>query len=139
MSATLTPERIELGRFLTVSAARFKDGHTKVEMFSGAIDAEWHQLLDSSDYAEFCTQHAGQQVGHVRLKGSGEIAWVTAYEALYGSLPEVWFTDAAGEVDIEAVDRYRTTGVVVAEWDCSPIGGGDGDDVVPEPREIAAA
>lgn len=139
MSATLTPEKVELGRFFTVSAGRFKDGHTTVEMFSGAIDAEWHQLLDSPEYAEFSTQHAGQQIGHAPLKGLGEIAWVTAYEALFGPLPQVWFTNAAGEVDTEALDHYRTTGVVVAEWDCSPIGGGDGDDVVPEPREIAAA
>lgn len=95
MSATLTPEKVELGRFFTVSAARFKDGHATVEMFSGAIDAEWHELLDSPEFAEFCTQHADQQIGHALLKGSGEIAWVTAYEKLFGPLPEVWFTNAA--------------------------------------------
>ncbi|MCX4960056.1 hypothetical protein OG523_40285 [Streptomyces virginiae] len=35
-------------------------------------------------------------------------------------------------VDELAVVRYRETGTVVAEWDCSPVGGSDGDDLTPE-------
>ncbi|MFJ9840084.1 hypothetical protein ACIRYZ_06370 [Kitasatospora sp. NPDC101155] len=46
----------------------------------------------------------------------------------YGPLPQVWFTDAEGTVDTGALARYRETGQVWAEWDCSPAPG-DGDAV----------
>ncbi|MBT2676630.1 hypothetical protein J7E95_38780 [Streptomyces sp. ISL-14] len=127
----------ELGRFFTVSARRFTEGHIAPEMFSTAIDAEWHRLLKSPEYTEFSQAHAGQVLGHVPVKGSGEIGWVSAYEAAYGKLPEVWFTREDGSVDTEALNRYQETGIVVAEWDCTPTGGDD--EAAPKTREKAAA
>ncbi|MEU6244193.1 hypothetical protein [Streptomyces sp. NPDC047024] len=135
MKSTLTPERVELGRFFKVAVRRFKAGHPTAEMFSGAVDAEWHRMLSSPAYAAFCTEHAGTLIGHAENSGFGEISWVTAYEEMFGPLPEVWFADADGQVDAAALARYRETGEVVAEWDCSPTGGDD-DDVVPRRREV---
>ncbi len=40
--------------------------------------------------------------------------------------------DANGTVDAQAVARYRQTDTVVAERDCGPAGGSDGDDLTPE-------
>ncbi|QTE00667.1 hypothetical protein [Streptomyces cyanogenus] len=137
MSTTLSPERIELGRFFAVAAERLAAGHAVVEMFSGAIDAEWHRFLDDPAYATFCADHAGGVLGHAAAAGAGEISWVAAYEEMFGMLPECWFTDADGKVDTDALTRYRQTGIVVAEWDCSPTSG-DGDDVVPPEPEKAA-
>ncbi|GHE04125.1 hypothetical protein [Streptomyces alanosinicus] len=136
MSTTLTPERVELGRFFTVAAARLAAGHTVVEMFSGAVDAEWHRFLDEPGYKAFSTDHAGHVLGHAPTAGSGDISWVTAYEKLFGPLPEVWFTGADGRIDAVALARYRETGVVVAEWDCSPTGG-DSDDLAAGTRQKA--
>ncbi|MFF7705678.1 hypothetical protein [Streptomyces lydicus] len=39
-------------------------------------------------------------------------------------------------MDQDALARYRETGTVVAEWDCSPTGG-EGDDVAPDRPETA--
>ncbi|MGW4384852.1 hypothetical protein ACWEMJ_33920, partial [Kitasatospora sp. NPDC004531] len=50
--------------------------------------------------------------------------------AAYGSVPEIWFTDADGELDAEALRRYLTTGTLWAKWDCGPIEGTDGDELV---------
>ncbi|MFJ3877437.1 hypothetical protein ACIPW5_08275 [Streptomyces sp. NPDC090077] len=122
---------IELGRFLTITGQRFKDGDTAPEMFSGAIDAAWHEMLGTPEYAALCEETAGQPIRHVENNGFGPIAWVAAYEEAYGPLPEIWFTDAEGNVDEEGLARYRETGRVVAEWDCGPAGG-DGDDLAPE-------
>ncbi|WP_256177149.1 hypothetical protein [Kitasatospora aureofaciens] len=55
---------------------------------------------------------------------------MSAYEEAYGPLPEIWFTNADGAVNSEALARYRNSGEVWAEWDCSPAPG-DGDDLVP--------
>ncbi|MFI0169510.1 hypothetical protein [Streptomyces sp. NPDC017095] len=78
----------------------------------------------------------GQPIRHVADNGHGPIAWVAAYEAAYGPLPEIWFTDADGTVGQDVVARYRETGTVVAEWDCGPAGG-DGGDVAPDQPETA--
>ncbi len=43
-------------------------------------------------------------------------------------MPEIWFTGADGTVDTESLGRYRDTGEVWAEWNCSPAPG-DGDDL----------
>ncbi len=58
------------------------------------------------------------------------VSWVSAYEETYGPLPEIWFTDTAGAVNTEALARYRNSGQVWAEWNCSPVPG-DGDDLIP--------
>ncbi|MDP9952362.1 MULTISPECIES: hypothetical protein [Streptomyces] len=120
----------ELRRFLTITGQRFKAGQSAPEMFSPAVDAAWHALLGTPAYEALCLESAGQPIQHVANNGYGPIAWVAAYEEAYGTLPEIWFTDADGTADREAIARYRETGTVVAEWDCGPVGG-DGDDVAP--------
>ncbi|WKX70919.1 hypothetical protein [Streptomyces sp. XD-27] len=135
MSTPFSPERDELGRFFTITGQRFREGETSpLEMFSGAIDAEWHRMLGGPGYGDFCTETAGMVIGHAPMKGLGEISWVRAYENMFGPLPEVWFTGADGQVDEETLAQYRKTGTVVSEWDCGPTTG-DGDDLVPTPRK----
>lgn len=124
----------ELHRFLTITGQRLKNGQPMPQMFSPAVDAAWHEMLDTPAYAALCQETAGQPIRHVANNGYGPIAWVAAYEAEYGPLPEIWFTDAEGTVDDQALARYRSTGTLVAEWDCGPVGG-DGDDLTPEQPE----
>ncbi|MEU0842030.1 hypothetical protein ABZ370_21520 [Streptomyces sp. NPDC005962] len=118
----------ELHRFLTITGQRLKNGQSVPEMFSPAVDAAWHEMLGTPQYAALCQETVGRPIGHVAANGHGPIAWVSAYEEAYGPLPQIWFTDAGGNVDHDAIARYRSTGTVVAEWDCTPAGG-DGDDV----------
>ncbi|MBD0672901.1 hypothetical protein BU198_19820 [Streptomyces sp. CBMA156] len=123
----------ELGKFFTVTARRIDAGEAAPQMFSAAVDAAWHRLAaDPAAHHTFTLQHAGRPLAHVESAGSGFISWVGAYEEAYGPLPEIWFTDAEGNVDTEALARYRETGEVRAEWDCSPEpSGGDDDELVP--------
>ncbi|MFF6772681.1 hypothetical protein ACFY8W_03865 [Streptomyces sp. NPDC012637] len=132
--STTSVERRELGRFLAVAKQRYDTGESPAEMFSPAVDAEWHKLLATPEYATFSTEHAGIVLGHREVKGSGPIAWVAAYKEAYGPLPEIWFTDAEGVLDEAALARYRDTGTVVAEWDCSPTSGDGDDEAVPATR-----
>lgn len=119
---------IELGRFLTIAGERFQAGQSAPEMFSPAVDQAWHELLGTPEYDALCLETAGRRIRHVENNGYGPIAWVAAYEEAYGPLPELWFTDADGNVDQDALARYRETGTVVAEWDCGPVDTDDGDD-----------
>ncbi|MDT0546950.1 MULTISPECIES: hypothetical protein [Streptomyces] len=137
MSSALTPERVELGKFFKVSARQFEARRTTPEMFSTAIDAEWHRLMKTPEYAAFCAEHAGQAIGHSPAKGAGEISWISVYEELFGPLPEIWFTGDDGQVDEKALGTYRESGVVVAEWDCSPVPGDSGD-VAPKQEKALA-
>ncbi|MYQ77516.1 MULTISPECIES: hypothetical protein [unclassified Streptomyces] len=125
----------ELRRFLTITGRRFESGQSAPEMFSPAVDKAWHDLLGTPAYEALCLESAGQPIRHVANNGHGPIGWVTAYEEAYGPLPEIWFTDADGNVDQAAVARYRESGVVVAEWDCGPAGG-DGDIVPVRPETV---
>lgn len=97
--------QVELGRFLKVAAWQFEAGCTAPEMFSPVIDGEWHRLLSSSEYQEFCAEHAGRQIGHAPNTGVGEISWVQVYEELFGPLPDIWFTDQFGRLDHEGLAR----------------------------------
>ncbi|MCX4666549.1 hypothetical protein OG453_07675 [Streptomyces sp. NBC_01381] len=137
MTTDQSQELMELGRFFTISASQFDAGQPVPEMFSAAIDTEWHRLLDDPAYADFCTQNAGRLINHVENTGYGRISWITAYEEQFGPLPKIWFTDADGAVDEEALARYREAGEVWAEWDCKPVPG-DGDDVAPKTRKVIA-
>ncbi|MER7674919.1 hypothetical protein ABTY61_41595 [Kitasatospora sp. NPDC096128] len=137
-TATIKPsiELDELGKFFAITARRIDAGQTAPEMFSAAIDAAWHGLVaDPAAHDAFALRHAGRKLAHVESAGTGHIAWVSAYEEAYGPLPEIWFTDAHGTVNTEALARYRDTGEVLAEWDCSPAGGGDGDDGLTAPEK----
>ncbi|KJS53821.1 hypothetical protein VM98_23060 [Streptomyces rubellomurinus subsp. indigoferus] len=119
-----------MGRFFTITARSFDAGRTAPQMFSGAIDAAWHQLLtDPAAHDAFTTEHAGRPLTHSPIKGAGFITWLSTYEEAYGPLPQIWFTDATGTVDTDSLARYRETGQVWAEWDCSPAPGDD--DAVP--------
>ncbi|MCQ6557012.1 hypothetical protein NPS70_28065 [Streptomyces sp. C10-9-1] len=131
--STTTIARRELGRFLAIAGQRFDKGEGPAEMFSRAVDAEWHQLLATPEYMAFSAEHAGAVLGHREMSGTGPIGWVAAYEEAYGPLPEIWFTDEKGVLDEGALARYRETGRVVAEWDCGPTTG-DGDDAAPSSR-----
>ncbi|MFD0268763.1 hypothetical protein ACFVGY_19660 [Streptomyces sp. NPDC127106] len=95
MSTTTT----ELRRFLTITGQRLKAGRPMPEMFSPAVDAAWHDMHGTTDYKVLCQETAGQPIRHVANIGHGPIAWVTAYEAAYGPLPDIWFTNADGTVD----------------------------------------
>ncbi|WP_234322953.1 hypothetical protein [Streptomyces sp. NRRL S-350] len=133
MSTTTTikscTELDELGKFFTITARRLDAGEAAPEMFSAAIDTAWHQLAtDPAAHGTFAVQYANRKLVHVESAGAGFISWVSAYEEVYGPLPETWFTDAAGSVDTESLARYRETGEVWAEWNCSPAPG-DGDDL----------
>ncbi|WP_431781020.1 hypothetical protein [Streptomyces chumphonensis] len=128
MSTAMT----ELCRFLSITGQRLRNGQSAPEMFSPAVDAAWHQMLATSQYVALCQETAGQPIRHVANNGHGPIGWVTSYEEMYGPLPQIWFTDARGVVNHDAEASYRQSGTVVAEWDCSPIGGGGDDDVAPQ-------
>ncbi|MFJ4697829.1 hypothetical protein ACIP5N_06680 [Streptomyces sp. NPDC088768] len=121
---------IELARFFTLAGQSPEDAPMP-GMFSGAVDAEWHRVLNQPEYRGLCLATAGKVLVHVPLRGSGPVAWVGDYEKQWGALPEIWFTDENGVVDRVSYDAYRKTGDVVAAWDCGPAGGGDGDDLVP--------
>lgn len=136
MSPTQSPERVELGKFFEVSTREFEAGNSAPEMFSTAIDAEWHRLLGYAEYAEFSTRHTGQVIGHVSSYGTGRVSWICTYEEMFGPLPDIWFTDADGKVDREAADRYRATGEVWAEWNCSPTPGDP--ETAPKRRKVTA-
>ncbi|MFE6049906.1 hypothetical protein ACFQ6N_04055 [Kitasatospora sp. NPDC056446] len=132
-TTTVTPgvELDELGRFFTIAAHRIEAGQAAPEMFSAAVDAAWHRLVsDPAAYDAFALRHAGRRLAHAEDAGTGLVSWVGAYEEAYGPLPEVWFTDAHGTVDTEALAHYRETGEVRASWNCSPEPG-DGDDAAP--------
>ena len=105
-------------------------------MFSPAVDTAWHEMLGTPAYVALCQETAwparpprrGQRprpdrLG-CRLQGDARAAAL-----------EIWFTDAHGTVDEQAVARYRETGTVVAEWDCGPMV--VGDDVAPDRPETA--
>lgn len=55
---------------------------------------------------------ADRKLTHVEGTGTGFISWLSAYEEVYRPLPEIWFTDADGTLDTEALARYRDTGEV---------------------------
>ncbi|MFE0460316.1 hypothetical protein ACFW1A_13820 [Kitasatospora sp. NPDC058965] len=121
----------ELGKFFTITARRFDAGQSAPEMFSTAIDAAWHELTeDPQAHSAFTAKHAGRELAHAETSGRGFIGWVAAYEEAYGPLPEIWFTDADGNLDTATLATYRETGRVVAEWNCSPAPS-DGDDNTP--------
>ncbi|MFB7946613.1 hypothetical protein ACFC6L_17065 [Kitasatospora phosalacinea] len=117
----------ELGRFFKIAGERFDAGLSAPQMFSGAVDQAWHRLTESpAVHDEFTAEHAGRRLDHVEGSGAGRIEWVDAYTEVYGPLPEIWFTAADGTLDTELLGRYRDTGKVWAEWNCSPAPG-DGD------------
>lgn len=117
----------ELGRFFKLSVELRKP----LTMFSGYVDAAWHEMEKEPGYfAEFCARTAGQPIGHVP-SGPGpnpivEIEWLNEYEAKYGPLPEMWFADEDGTINDVLYGIYRRTGRVQDAWRCNPSTGSTG-------------
>lgn len=128
----------ELGRFLAVAADLLSKGAEAPQMFSGAIDATWHELIRHSDqYDAFCRAHVGRPITHVHGRGRGVVNWVKDYERRFGPLPGIWFTDNDGELCEDQLRHYQHTGQVRAEWDCAPkLPDGD-DEVIDAPPGTA--
>ncbi|MEN9405179.1 MAG: hypothetical protein RLY47_138 [Candidatus Parcubacteria bacterium] len=111
----------ELSRFFQV-AHQFQAEGLSAPMPAGFMDEHWHGLLkDEKTYTAFCVDVVGVPVKHVSLKGEGRLPWVAAYEARFGKLDPVWFTDSSGKLDHEAYQRYLDSGEVIASWDCEPL------------------
>lgn len=93
------------------------------KMFSGAIDAVWHDLLrNPKDYRAFLAAgNVDETLGHMPGNGFGIIQWVSAYHERFGQLDPIWFTDAGGALDQASYDAYLSTKVVVSAWDCGVI------------------
>lgn len=107
--------RTELGRFFAIAAM----AEQAPGMFSQFIDAEWHRLVETADYADFCDRAAGRLVTHDPADGEGEVAWLGLYHERFGVLPDAWFADEHGVVDTEAYASYRDTLTVRASWNCT--------------------
>lgn len=111
----------ELKRFLIVAHMHKQETGQQAFMPVCLVDAEWHRLLEQpDDYNEFCHNAEGQDVRHEPAKGRGEISWTRTYEKLYGLLPEVWFQDMGGTLNMSRRQTYLDTGVFYASWDCTP-------------------
>lgn len=120
----------ELGRFFELAGAVAQSGRDLRSMLmpSCAVDAFWHWLEEDEGFAEeFSTFYAGEPLFHIPGDdprgvgtGFGDIPWVADYEAKFGPLDQVWFTDANGVVNDEALNKYWATGEVRLSWDCNP-------------------
>lgn len=112
---TVADARAELGRFFAIAAVADR----APGMFSEYIDAEWHRLLESDEYAAFCKEAAGRHIDHVAGAESGQITWLKLYHERFGLLPDAWFADRNGVVDVTARAVYLSTRTVRASWNCS--------------------
>ena len=108
--ATVEEALEELSKFFAIATM----AEDAPGMFSTFIDAEWHRLMQTRDYAEFCIRTVGQEVGHAPIDGEGEIRWVDKYHQQFGALPAAWFADENGVVDTAALARYLETQTVRA-------------------------
>ena len=120
MKALTRLARRELGRFFQVAAALRKEG-VATHMPACYVDTAWHELLAKKrEYKRFCANAVGQTVSHLPTKGEGVLEWVPTYEARFGNLPSIWFTDTQGNLDEKAYERYLEDRQFKASWDCDP-------------------
>ncbi|MBI2477758.1 MAG: hypothetical protein HYV60_03650 [Planctomycetia bacterium] len=87
------------------------------------VDAFWHEFVqDEGEYQAFCVKQAGVVIDHVEMETDvSMLGWVDHYEAEYGPLDEIWFSDASGELDQEAYQDYLDRrSPVRASWNCTP-------------------
>ncbi len=111
----------ELARFFVVAQSFRQHGDEQAFMPACPVDTEWHRLLKSpGEYRRFCDAVLGHSVRHDLAQGEGKINWAETYRQLYGHLPEIWFQDTAGVVDVMRQRTYREMGVFYASWDCTP-------------------
>ncbi|RKL64946.1 hypothetical protein CR203_23345 [Salipaludibacillus neizhouensis] len=107
----------EINKFFTLSIENVPN----LSMMSEFIDSVWHDMLkDESEYKEYCESNFGKVIGHTTTQGEGEISWIKDYEAKYGLLSPLWFTNKNGFFDQKAYQSYLDTGIVKASWDCTP-------------------
>ncbi len=113
----------ELQRFLKVAESYQDETGKQAFMPACPVDTQWHQLLNSkpSEYGDFCQNAVGRDIRHMPAKGKGNIQWTRTYERLYGPLPEIWFSDIDGSLDVASQKKYINTGVFYASWDCVPL------------------
>jgi hypothetical protein len=73
------------------------------------VDAIWHEELEKSpeEYEALCIEACGEPLRHD--KDVGDVHWGEQYERTYGELPEVWFCDPSGALDMVALMHYRAT------------------------------
>lgn len=113
--------KTELSRFFQVASTFQKEDRGMAYMPCCFVDEVWHELLkDDAQYSEFTKDAVGSHVDHVASKGYGAIDWLPVYEAKYGTLNPIWFSDGTGAVDLKAYNVYAETGVWKASWDCGP-------------------
>ena len=123
--------KVELAKIFTLAAEGIS-----ASMFSGSIDAVWHEMLNDTDYYRaFCLKSCGYSVTHRELAGCGEAKFVKHYEFRYGPLPEIWFVGEDGVLNTEQRDYYLKTGKVFASWNCNPVVTGLEDIGFPEPED----
>jgi hypothetical protein len=113
---TIEAAREELTKFFRIAQM----AEEAPGMFSAFIDAEWHRLAETPEYAEFCQQAVGGSVKHAPINGEGEITWLDLYHEKFGQLPAAWFADKNGIVDTAAFAQYLDTRTVRASWNCTP-------------------
>lgn len=114
----------ELARFFAITA----ENAEMCPMFSSYIDQTWHTLLSTPDsYARFSREACGQVLGHQGSQGEGRISWVSDYEARFGKLSPLWFSDVTGTIDQTADAAYRAMGEVFRSWDCTATTNDDDD------------
>lgn len=107
----------ELSKFISIANS---EPELFMEMFSPFVDEFWHRIIIENRFSDFCKQHSLMFVTHKENKGEGVIPWVEKYQEKYGTLPDLWFANKDGKVDLVASETYNRTGVVRACWDCHP-------------------
>lgn len=109
---------VELSKAFSIA----KDGH-KLEMFSGALDAVWHDLVARDDltYANLCDNFVGADVIHHQEAEEGLVTFIPEYERRFGPLPLIWFLDERWQFQSAQHAEYTRLGTVHASWNCRPL------------------
>jgi len=77
-------------------------------------------LEEHGKYETFCRETAGSFIEHLPGDGEGNITWIDAYEAKFGRLDPLWFTDEDGNLDHVAYEKYLRARGFEASWKCTP-------------------
>lgn len=82
-------------------------------MFSELIDGHWHDRIEQGDPSLPIHDPT------IKTNACEEICWVSLYEATYGKLSDLWFTQRDGKLNSEARDEYLSSGKVFASYNCA--------------------
>jgi len=80
-------------------------------------------LKDRASYGEFVREWTGCDfVDHLPVRNATPlpVEWLALYEATYGQLSAVWFTDPEGCFQQGQFAEYCQSGEWRASWDCGP-------------------